>query len=150
MVNSSGVSGDFTLRNAIRDVRGRQYTSFFNSSKNSRGTAILLASEIGFTVNKIFRDQDENILILDVSLKNSHFLSGSTVFMDLTIHAEGFIISFGIYSSVNQITRLFSAEIGTRCGIEQLLSITSTFLACPLCLMRKMASIWRASVWTSI
>ena len=66
--------------------------------------------------------------------------------MDLTIHAEGFIISFGIYSSVNQITRLFLVEIGTRCGIEQLLSITSTFLACPLCLMRKMASIWRASV----
>ena len=77
LVNSSGVSGDFTLRNAIRDVRGRQYTSFFNSSKNSRGTAILLASEIGFTVNEIFRDQDKNILILDVSLKNSHFLFGS-------------------------------------------------------------------------
>ena len=66
LVNSSGVSGDFTLRNAIRGFRGRQYTSFFNSSKNSRGTAILLASEIGFTVNKIFRDQDENILIFDV------------------------------------------------------------------------------------
>ena len=34
LVNSGGVNGDFTLRNAIRDVRGRQYTSFFNSSKN--------------------------------------------------------------------------------------------------------------------
>ena len=77
MVNSTGVSGDFTLRNAIRDVRGRTFTSFFNSSKNSRGTAILLASEIGFTVNEIFQDQDENILIIDVSLKNSHFLFGS-------------------------------------------------------------------------
>ena len=26
LVNSSGVNGDFTLRNAIRDVRGRTYT----------------------------------------------------------------------------------------------------------------------------
>ena len=77
LVNSNGVKGDFTLSNALRDFRGKKYTPFFNSSKNSRGTAILLASEIGFTVNEIFRDQDENVLILDVSLKNSHFLLGS-------------------------------------------------------------------------
>ena len=77
LVNCKGVSGEELVKTAIRDTKGKRYTPFFNSTKNSRGVGILLASEIDFVVNNTFKDQDENIIILSVTYKGSNFLIGS-------------------------------------------------------------------------
>ena len=58
LVNCKGVSGEELVKTAIRDTKGKRYTPFFNSTKNSRGVGILLASEIDFVVNNTFKDQE--------------------------------------------------------------------------------------------
>ena len=48
MVNSGIISGEMQVKTALRDFKGRNYTPYFNSSKNSRGIGALIASEIDF------------------------------------------------------------------------------------------------------
>ena len=58
-------------------TKGKRYTPYFNSSKNSRGVGILLASEIDFIFNDTYKDLDENIIILSISHKGTNLLIGS-------------------------------------------------------------------------
>ena len=48
LVNSGIISGEMQVKTALRDFKGRNYTPYFNSSKNSRGIGALIASEIDF------------------------------------------------------------------------------------------------------
>jgi hypothetical protein len=53
-----------------KKIRFRGYSFFHNSSKSSRGTAILISNRLDYTINGTFVDDNCNILLLNVSIGN--------------------------------------------------------------------------------
>ena len=47
-----------------------QYELFINSSKKSRGTAVLISKKLNYKVNEIFKDDDENLIALKLILND--------------------------------------------------------------------------------
>jgi exonuclease III len=47
------------------------YDAFFNSSRNRRGVGILVSKKLSYTVEKIYRDTDENILGLVLKIDDT-------------------------------------------------------------------------------
>ncbi len=62
------------LENSFLSCNKKQYVLFQNSTKNSRGTGILIAQNSGITVIDEFRDANENILGLHVKLREGELL----------------------------------------------------------------------------
>ncbi len=62
------------LENSFLACNRKQYIFFYNSTRNSRGTGILIAQGCGMTVIEEFRDINENILGLHVKLRESEIL----------------------------------------------------------------------------
>jgi hypothetical protein len=60
VVSSQGISTTNKICDGLRDCKIRKYTAFFNSTSNSRGTAILVGSDLNFTITKEYRDPHEN------------------------------------------------------------------------------------------
>ena len=54
-----------------------QYNIFVHSSKRSRGVAILVKKTIDFVIQNSFRDDDENLLILDTHINKNHLTLAS-------------------------------------------------------------------------
>jgi exonuclease III len=77
VVSSQGVSSTQRIANWLRSCKVRQYTPFFNSSMNSRCTAILFASSLDLTINKEYRDTNENYYVIDVSIAGRRLCIGS-------------------------------------------------------------------------
>ncbi len=77
MVNSKGVKGSERIRRYLRDNRNRAYDFHYNSTSNGRGVAILIAMSLNTIVNRIWRDQAENILVMDISLNGCDITVGS-------------------------------------------------------------------------
>jgi exonuclease III len=77
VVSSQGVSSTQRIANWLRSCKVKQYTPFFNSSMNSRGTAILFASSLDITINTEYRDLNENYYIVDVNIEGKRFCIGS-------------------------------------------------------------------------
>ncbi len=77
MVNSKGVKGSERIRRYLRDNRNRAYDFHYNSTSNGRGVAILIAMSLNTIVNKVWRDQAENILVMDISLNGCDITVGS-------------------------------------------------------------------------
>ena len=46
----------------------KRYKFYYNSTKNSRGTGILISSNFDCVINYTFKDQSENILAINVSM----------------------------------------------------------------------------------
>ncbi len=51
--------------------RNKQYNHYYNSSKNSRGVGILIDNSLQLEIKKIYKDPQENILGLTVSLDDT-------------------------------------------------------------------------------
>jgi exonuclease III len=77
VVSTQGVSSTERIANWLRSCKVRQYTPFFNSSMNSRGTAILFACSLDLTFNKEYRDINENYYVVDVSIAGRRLCIGS-------------------------------------------------------------------------
>jgi exonuclease III len=77
MVNSKGVKGSERIRRYLRDNRNRAYDFHYNSTSNGRGVAILIAMSLNTIVNRIWRDQAENILVMDISFNGCDITVGS-------------------------------------------------------------------------
>jgi hypothetical protein len=56
VVSNQGVSATQRIGNCLRDCTVRKYNAFFNSSSNSRGTAILIANDVQFTIETEYKD----------------------------------------------------------------------------------------------
>jgi exonuclease III len=59
-----------TFLKKIKCTKYGNFTAYTNSDKDSRGVAILFNNSLDFSVLSEFRDPDQNLLILDVSLKS--------------------------------------------------------------------------------
>jgi exonuclease III len=77
LTNARGVQGSERIRKYLRDNRNKAYEFYHNSTSNGRGVAILIAMAINTVVNREWRDQAENILIMDVSLNGCNVTLGS-------------------------------------------------------------------------
>ena len=69
LVSNKGVSGVQRLKNSCRDARGRSYDVFANSNSNSRGVAVLAATELNLTAINTHVDPEENFIFV-----NSHYM----------------------------------------------------------------------------
>jgi exonuclease III len=77
MVNSKGVKGCERIRRYLRDNRNRAYDFHHHSTGNGRGVAILIAMSLNTIVSRTWRDQAENILVMDISLNGCDVTVGS-------------------------------------------------------------------------
>jgi hypothetical protein len=62
VVSSQGVSSTERISNALRDSCIKNYNILFNSSSNSRGTAIILAADLDYVVNMEYKDTGETTI----------------------------------------------------------------------------------------
>jgi exonuclease III len=77
MVSSKGVKGSECIRRYLRDNRNRAYDFYHHSTSNGRGVAILIAMSLNTKVSRIWRDQAENILVMDISSNGCDVTIGS-------------------------------------------------------------------------
>jgi hypothetical protein len=49
----------------------KAYDCFSNSTKNKRGVGILLDRSLNYTINSEVRDENENFLLLDLTIENT-------------------------------------------------------------------------------
>ncbi len=77
VVSSQGVSATQRIENCLRDSTVRKYNAFFNSSSNSRGTAILIANDIQYVVETEFKDPSENFYLARVVIANRKYCIGA-------------------------------------------------------------------------
>jgi exonuclease III len=77
LVSSQGVSASQRLKNCLRDCSIKKYELFSNSTMNSRGVAVLVSTEKKFSVTNVYRDNDENYLILDCIINDVRYGVGS-------------------------------------------------------------------------
>jgi exonuclease III len=77
VVSSQGVSSTERINNALRDSSIKKYNILFNSSSNSRGTAIILAADLDYVVNLEYKDTGENYYILDITISGLRYCIGS-------------------------------------------------------------------------
>ena len=59
-----------TLKKKIKCTPNGNYTAFTNSDKDARGVAILINDSIDFKVHSEYKDPDQNVIIIDITLKN--------------------------------------------------------------------------------
>ena len=77
LASTQGVLSENRLTNAMRDACGRKYNAYINSSKTSRGVAILVAVDIAVTVQQVIKDHHENSIFLLAEYNSSKVLLGS-------------------------------------------------------------------------
>jgi len=76
-VNQNGVCNDQRTFNAFKDSKNKSYYFAHNSSKNSRGTAILIGHNLDFQILDEIRDPNENFLLLKVKIGEQSIVLGS-------------------------------------------------------------------------
>ncbi len=76
-ISSQGVSSTHRISNALRDSCIKKYNVLFNSSSNSRGTAIFLAADLDYEINAEYKDTGENYFIVDVSISGVRYCIGA-------------------------------------------------------------------------
>ncbi len=77
VISSQGVSSTDRISNALRDSSIKKYNILFNSSSNSRGTAIMLAANLDYVVNQEYKDAGENYYILDLTINGLRYCIGA-------------------------------------------------------------------------
>ncbi len=77
VVSSQGVSVSQRIVNSLRDNPVRKYNAFFNSNSNSRGTAILLAINVHYTLEMEYRDLTENYYLAIVTIASRKYCLGA-------------------------------------------------------------------------
>jgi hypothetical protein len=59
VITSKGVSASQRIENCLRDCKFRRYKAVFNSTGNSRGVAIFIASDLSYVIHGKIRDMLE-------------------------------------------------------------------------------------------
>jgi len=77
MVSNKGVNSINRVKQALRDSKGKKYKLYANSTKNSRGVAILISFDINLDVTDTCTDPEENYIFLKVNYKGQKLLLGS-------------------------------------------------------------------------
>jgi exonuclease III len=74
------VTFEFVVKKNAEDIsktfscnKINSYNFFHNSTKNKHGVAILISSKLDYTCLEEYRDIDENILALKISMQNCWF-----------------------------------------------------------------------------
>ncbi len=70
LVNSKGVKGCERIKRYLRNNRNRAYDLYHHSSGNGRGVAVLIAMSLNIVINREWRDQAENAMVMDITLDN--------------------------------------------------------------------------------
>ena len=98
-----GPEGGNILRKRLEFNKYGSYDTYTNSTKASRGVAILIKSQLPYKVLDVVKCSLENYLILKISFRDSIFLVGSvygpTVAQDpdFMVNLRRDILSFGLY-----------------------------------------------------
>jgi len=77
MVSNKGVNSINRVKQAFRDFKGKKYKVYANSTKNSRGVAILISFEKDIEVTDTCTDPEENYIFLRVNYNGQKLLLGS-------------------------------------------------------------------------
>jgi exonuclease III len=77
MVSNKGINGLMRVKQAFRDYKGKKYKVYANSSKNSRGVAILISFDIDIEITETCSDVEENYLFVRAKYKGQNMLLGS-------------------------------------------------------------------------
>jgi len=77
LVNSKGVKGSERIKRYLRNNRNRAYDLHHHSSGNGRGVAILIAMSLNIVINREWRDQAENAMLMDITLGDYTVTLGS-------------------------------------------------------------------------
>ena len=77
LVSNKGINGTNRIKNAFRDKKGKKYDVYANSSKNSRGVAILIDTSLNLQPEESYSDPEENFLVIKLTIKGIPFLIGS-------------------------------------------------------------------------
>ena len=77
VVNSCGVRNDMRVAGAFKDAKNKSYSMFWNSSKNSRGTAILIGNNLDFEPIRDVKDIEENFLLIKVRIGSQSIILGA-------------------------------------------------------------------------
>jgi exonuclease III len=77
VISTKGVSASQRIENCLRDCKFRRYKAVFNSTGNSRGVAILIASDLSYVIHSEIRDALENFLIIDIEINTTRYGIGA-------------------------------------------------------------------------
>ena len=77
LTNQHGVKNDHKVFNAFKDAKGKSYYFTGNSTKNSRGTGILIANSLDFEIISKVSDPDENFLLIEVHINKMLCILGA-------------------------------------------------------------------------
>ena len=77
LVNSNGVNGAGRLKSALYTAKGKKYDLYCNSNSNSRGVAILIATDLNIKIQNTIADLEENFLFAKFNFKGKNWLIGS-------------------------------------------------------------------------
>jgi exonuclease III len=75
--NKDGLDIKKSLKSALYSGTSRKYKLWENSNKNSRGVAILIATDLDCKVIDAMEDEDQNILMLKVKVQKNTLILGS-------------------------------------------------------------------------
>jgi len=74
---TSGLSNLETIKHIFKFNPYRSYDCYFNSSTNSRGVGILIASDLGCSVLETTKDEDENFILIKIQYNEADYVIGS-------------------------------------------------------------------------
>jgi exonuclease III len=77
IISSQGISCELRIKNFLRDNKIRKYQAYLNSASNSRGTAILIANDLEYTIIREYRDPGENYHIAHVLINGTEYGIGA-------------------------------------------------------------------------
>ena len=77
LVSNKGIKGVQRLKNSCRDARGKSYDVFVNSNSNSRGVAILAATELNLSAINTHIDPEENFIFVHTHYLGHELLLGA-------------------------------------------------------------------------
>jgi exonuclease III len=77
VISLKGVSSTQRIRNSLRDCKLCSYSVRFNSNSNSRGVAILIKNALQYSIIKEYRDDSENVYIIDTEINGIRYGIGA-------------------------------------------------------------------------
>jgi exonuclease III len=88
IVTNKGVSSSQRIVNKLRDCKHKKYESFFNSSSNSRGVALLINRDFNeFSIIKEYKNTDENFHLISCKINGFSYCLGAIYGPNNTSHA---------------------------------------------------------------
>ncbi len=77
IISSKGVSASSRIREGLRNCKSKKYNAYFNSTSNSRGTALLVGADLDISINKEYKDVHENYYVMCITIKGVAYCIGS-------------------------------------------------------------------------